>query len=222
MTLAGWIQDTQQSSLADYIQGMQQPNEWGDDVTLFAAVERFQVEIMLWTSTEGNNFLRSHRPHAGGLILDFHYWSLIPVQEGPLGSYQGEEEVLGRQFQTSFAAPADANVLNQANQLLHQPVLPMGSDAELRARLENLYVLNFRGVHFHRRVYSDEQRQSVVDDMLSGAGSASLFSPSVHAKARVPYHRAEDDEDCLNEASRESRTCWSFQNHFFLTLKGTA
>ena len=186
-------------------------NEWGDDVTLLACVECFQVEVLLWTSTEGNQHeVRSLRPQGGrrfcdvlhlGLILDFHYWSLIPVQDGPLGSYRGEETVLDRPFVLWFDAKADEKILEDSNLLLHQPVLTVSAQAKLGDLLQGLFVVNYRGIHFHRRIFNDEQRQEVVDALLVGTSSSSLFSPSAHARARIPYHRAEGEEDSLLEAS---------------------
>ncbi len=211
MTLAGWIRETQQCSLPDYLRRMRLPNEWGDDVTLLACVECFQVEVLLWTSTEGNQHeVRSLRPQGGrrfcdvlhlGLILDFHYWSLIPVQDGPLGSYRGEETVLDRPFVLWFDAKADEKILEDSNLLLHQPVLTVSAQAKLGDLLQGLFVVNYRGIHFHRRIFNDEQRQEVVDALLVGTSSSSLFSPSAHARARIPYHRAEGEEDSLLEAS---------------------
>jgi hypothetical protein len=78
------------------------PPCWGDEVTLLAICEFYNVSIVLLTSTISCNWYSVHYPRGKekdslpllwiGIELDRHYWSLIGNEEESLPSFGDEEE----------------------------------------------------------------------------------------------------------------------------------
>ena len=65
-SLEKWIKDTQGKSVEDYVTRMRKPKEWGDDVTLLAAVQKYSVMLRVWNSTEAQKYIREFRPVGKG------------------------------------------------------------------------------------------------------------------------------------------------------------
>ncbi len=87
-TLKEWV-EVSYGSFEDYLRKTSQPQCWGDEVTLLAILEVYQVSIVIVSSTEGDkNWYRTYYPCGKGPSdelpclwlgheLERHYWSLV-------------------------------------------------------------------------------------------------------------------------------------------------
>jgi hypothetical protein len=107
-TLGQWIEalpsDYEYKSVDDYLEKMSRARWWGDEVTLLAIVEVFQVCVVLVSSLKGASEIEKYPFGKGpadelprlwiGHEFERHYWSLVPGKDIRLqeGSLSGDDE----------------------------------------------------------------------------------------------------------------------------------
>jgi len=87
--LKNWIEMMPEcDTLEQYLEKMSGPRYWGDEVTLLAIIEAYQVQVVMLSSVEGGNWRPTYYPRGKGPVDELpclwlgheherHYWSLL-------------------------------------------------------------------------------------------------------------------------------------------------
>jgi hypothetical protein len=150
ITLRQWIEQTE-GPFDEYLKRMSKDQTWGDEITLTAIIEEFEVSIVLLSSMDGNNWFFTRYPRGRnasdelpilwmGHEVEIHYWSLLGQEdelEAHFNSVIAKEKARPKRAKKAKKekAPARPNWQVVSEKLLME-ALGLVSDKEQRKDLE--------------------------------------------------------------------------------------